>query len=171
MRLIIASLALNETRAPFRPTLWTLAADNQTTTLKQVWFAGAHSSVGGSDPNHGLSDISLAWMAQQLTHYTDLEYDIQYLLDSRGTFGVNQMNTPWGTEAWTDPYKGVYKFGGYLPRTPGKYAVNTGERTHEYIHKSVLTRIEALGNEYAHPDISELQETEFGAVEEKLRWP
>ncbi|MFL5063189.1 MAG: phospholipase effector Tle1 domain-containing protein, partial [Xanthobacteraceae bacterium] len=30
--------------------------------LRQVWFAGAHSDVGGGYPNDGLSFVPLCWM-------------------------------------------------------------------------------------------------------------
>jgi uncharacterized protein (DUF2235 family) len=40
------ALALDEHRFPFSPTLWEKPADC-TTNLKQVWFPGAHSNVGG----------------------------------------------------------------------------------------------------------------------------
>ena len=167
------SLALNEDRAPFTPTLWKITEDNQKTRMKQVWFCGAHASVGGSDVSHGLSDITLAWMVQQLSNYTKLEFDIRYLLDSRKTFSPNQMKTPWGTEAWTDPYKGIWRFSGYKLRTPGKYVTSKDPkdvRTNEFVHKSVLTRINDLGAKYSHPSIAGLNEDEFGALEQQLSW-
>lgn len=34
-------------------------------SLKQVWFAGAHSDVGGSYKQQGLSDIALEWMLRE----------------------------------------------------------------------------------------------------------
>jgi uncharacterized protein (DUF2235 family) len=34
-------------------------------SLKQVWFAGVHSDVGGSYQQHGLSDCSLKWMVEE----------------------------------------------------------------------------------------------------------
>ena len=36
--------------------------------LKQVWFAGCHSDVGGSypEPESRLSDIALSWMLEEL---------------------------------------------------------------------------------------------------------
>ncbi|NUZ04531.1 DUF2235 domain-containing protein [Piscinibacter koreensis] len=34
-------------------------------SLKQVWFAGAHSDVGGSYREAGLSDIALEWMLEE----------------------------------------------------------------------------------------------------------
>ncbi|PWN28922.1 hypothetical protein BDZ90DRAFT_210706, partial [Jaminaea rosea] len=66
------ALALGEDRRDFMPTLWYKPWPSQEEArrkgqvLKQVWFNGAHSSVGGSNEYHGLSDIALAWMVAQL---------------------------------------------------------------------------------------------------------
>jgi uncharacterized protein (DUF2235 family) len=60
------ALAMDERRAQFPPTLWDgPAAPGQ--TLEQVWFTGAHSDVGGGEPDDlpgttALSDITLGWM-------------------------------------------------------------------------------------------------------------
>jgi uncharacterized protein (DUF2235 family) len=55
------ALAVDEHRKPFLPTLWaTEPAPGQ--TLRQVWFAGAHSDIGGGYPEQGLSDLALDWM-------------------------------------------------------------------------------------------------------------
>lgn len=66
------ALALGEDRRDFMPTLWYKPWPSQEEArrkgqvLKKVWFNGAHSSVGGSNEYHGLSDIALAWMVAQL---------------------------------------------------------------------------------------------------------
>ena len=80
------ALALHELRRPFAPAIWTGAeekADRGKTGQKeiiveQVWFAGAHSDIGGGYPEKesGLSDISLEWMIeraeeQDLLFHTD----------------------------------------------------------------------------------------------------
>ena len=60
------ALAMDERRAQFPPTLWKgPAVPGQ--TLEQVWFTGAHSDVGGGEPDDlpgttALSDITLGWM-------------------------------------------------------------------------------------------------------------
>lgn len=33
--------------------------------LREVWFAGVHSDVGGKYPEHGLSDIALDWLVRE----------------------------------------------------------------------------------------------------------
>lgn len=61
------ALAIDERREDFAPTLWT---PRPGVDLKQVWFAGVHSDVGGSygpDETSGAcgSDAPLGWMVDQ----------------------------------------------------------------------------------------------------------
>lgn len=61
------ALAIDEQREDFEPTLWRPKAG---VDLKQVWFAGVHSDVGGSygpDKKTGneVSDVSLEWMLEE----------------------------------------------------------------------------------------------------------
>lgn len=58
------ALAIDERRPPFEPTLWTgTATPGQ--TVEQVWFAGAHTDIGGGSCGSALSDITLMWMVQR----------------------------------------------------------------------------------------------------------
>jgi len=58
------AMAIEEHRAEFTPTLWTGAAPAGG-RIEQVWFAGAHSDVGGGYATRALADIPLAWMAKK----------------------------------------------------------------------------------------------------------
>ncbi|WP_028671255.1 DUF2235 domain-containing protein [Saccharospirillum impatiens] len=63
------ALAIDEQREDFEPTVW---QPRPGVDLKQVWFAGVHSDVGGSyppDKDTGLmaSDAPLAWMLKEAT--------------------------------------------------------------------------------------------------------
>lgn len=69
------ALAIDEHRAPFEPTLWSNPSPHQ--TLRQVWFAGAHSDVGGGYPESELSNIALQWMVDQLKQEKLLAFDPQ----------------------------------------------------------------------------------------------
>lgn len=61
------ALAIDEKRHFFTPTLWEWPEKpNRLQKLKQVWFPGCHSNIGGSYPDAGISNISLAWMISQL---------------------------------------------------------------------------------------------------------
>ncbi len=82
------ALAVDETRLKFAPTFWEAPDDasgapTDDARVKQVWFEGAHSDVGGGYRETGLSDTSLLWMAREanaaglvfdaplLAHYVD----------------------------------------------------------------------------------------------------
>jgi uncharacterized protein (DUF2235 family) len=63
------AISIDERRCYFRNNLWgtQLAGQN----IKQVWFAGVHSDVGGSYPycQSGLSQIALEWMLCEATSF------------------------------------------------------------------------------------------------------
>lgn len=62
----IHAVSLDEDRKPFMPTIWELPNPRKGQTLTQVWFAGAHSDVGGSYDDTRAADVTLAWMVNQL---------------------------------------------------------------------------------------------------------
>ena len=66
VRIARHALAIDEHREDFVPTIW-LPKENM--DMQQVWFAGAHSDIGGSykpDKDGSFSsDIPLAWMIQE----------------------------------------------------------------------------------------------------------
>ncbi len=59
------AVAIDEKRKPFRPSLFKFDTEKfhrrATGELREVWFAGVHSYVGG---DHELSDITLQWIAE-----------------------------------------------------------------------------------------------------------
>lgn len=57
------ALAMDEQRASFQPTLWTQPPKG--TELKQIWFPGVHSDVGGGYQHCGLADGALMWMLDE----------------------------------------------------------------------------------------------------------
>ncbi len=57
-------LAIDEHRDEFAPTLWTGNVPDGA-IIQQMWFAGAHSDVGGGYRNRKLADIPLVWMAEK----------------------------------------------------------------------------------------------------------
>ncbi len=60
------AVAFHEYRFAYAPRLFTDDNDNQLTpSLQQLWFAGAHSDVGGSYNEDGLSNCSLKWMVEE----------------------------------------------------------------------------------------------------------
>ncbi|KIJ11726.1 hypothetical protein PAXINDRAFT_181808 [Paxillus involutus ATCC 200175] len=86
------AISLQENRQKFLPTLWTppQAGLGTNQVLKQYWFPGAHSDVGGSYEPHELADISLYWMAGEVQNI--IELDLEFLRS------YEQVNPdPWGT--------------------------------------------------------------------------
>ena len=55
------ALSIDDERKSFHPELWDEkgAAEGK---IKQVWFAGSHSNVGGGYPKQGMSLVALEWM-------------------------------------------------------------------------------------------------------------
>jgi uncharacterized protein (DUF2235 family) len=79
VRVARQALAINERRRPFTPCLWAVpksaspkstvtSSDGQTREVervKQVWFPGVHSDIGGGYNRSGLSDTALKWMTDE----------------------------------------------------------------------------------------------------------
>ncbi|EPS30299.1 hypothetical protein PDE_05250 [Penicillium oxalicum 114-2] len=59
------ALALDEVRTSFAPAIWERPRGVYT-DLRQVWFCGAHSNVGGGLPDQELANVTMAWMMDQL---------------------------------------------------------------------------------------------------------
>jgi hypothetical protein len=60
------AMAMDEKRASFTVTRWDLTAQQQVSAdVKELWFAGVHSDVGGGYPHSGLADIALQWMMDE----------------------------------------------------------------------------------------------------------
>lgn len=76
------ALAIDETRMKFEPTFWEAPEHPDAITedprVKQVWFEGAHSDIGGGYPQTGLSDTTLFWVAQE-AHAAGLVFDTALL--------------------------------------------------------------------------------------------
>lgn len=61
----LQALSIDDERYTFHPVLWE-AAKSRKQVIKQVWFAGVHSNVGGGYPKDQLSYIPLNWMMEQV---------------------------------------------------------------------------------------------------------
>ncbi|MDA9438354.1 hypothetical protein XH98_04275 [Bradyrhizobium sp. CCBAU 51745] len=96
---ICHALALDDERTTFHPLRIDqshLAADQ---TVKEVWFAGVHSDIGGGYPDCTLSFVPLVWMVDQLgnqlrfqkgtvEHFRDYQSAIGPMHDSRSGAAV-----------------------------------------------------------------------------------
>lgn len=65
------ALALDDERTSFHPIRIDHpedTANKKDARIKEVWFAGVHSDVGGGYPDGTLSYVPLVWMAEQVEH-------------------------------------------------------------------------------------------------------
>ena len=169
------ALALDEHRSAFTPAVWEKPPGNNT-NLRQVWFPGrssmyqgrftlrvlmvlgVHQNIGGGYPDQGISNITLAWMMDQVDSFIDFNQD--YILEqydkTRDHYKKKREKArPWAFGKIYRSMIGVYLVGGRTMRTPGRYdeidptsgrpTTTPLQNTCEYIHPSVRTRIKLHG--------------------------
>ncbi|KAJ3942442.1 uncharacterized protein N0V96_007942 [Colletotrichum fioriniae] len=170
------ALALDETRYSFQPAVWErLKANKHTTDLRQVWFPGNHSNCGGGWNDQGISNITLAWMMDQLAsigvefNHLALERCVQqsnsfYRAQIKDksikwamepVYGQNHPLRPWGLGSIQKTSNLLYTLAGKIIRSPGLYKqvnAHTDARTatfltdtNERIHSSVRIRLACKG--------------------------
>ena len=153
------ALALDEQRTPYKPTVWEEpTGPNKLKVLKQCWFPGVHTNVGGGYPDAGNSNITLAWMMSQLQGLLDFDEDyIDYLHQLQVQHEVKKGKTvrSWGLGKLVNSEAGIRVLAGSKVRTPGQYHAtdpHTGastktplRNTHEHIHPSVRVRLALKG--------------------------
>jgi uncharacterized protein (DUF2235 family) len=67
IREIVHAVSIDERRDQFRPVLVPPPIDRDRTTVTEMWFAGAHSDVGGGyDDSNDMAGTSLNWMFEHL---------------------------------------------------------------------------------------------------------
>ncbi|KAL0572523.1 hypothetical protein V5O48_009438 [Marasmius crinis-equi] len=99
------ALSVQENREKFLPTLWTLPSGGLKPgqVLKQIWFPGAHSDVGGGYERHELADISLYWMVGELQSLVkSINLDLTFLRSY-----AQVRPDPWGTSQPHNTYEGT----------------------------------------------------------------
>ncbi len=81
-------LSIDENRIAFQPTLM-----NKGNHVTEIWFPGGHSDVGGGFAEHGLSDIALRFILDQIRKsHTDLviqepeEVDLSKIIVAKGQY-------------------------------------------------------------------------------------
>ena len=156
------ALALDERRKPFDCTLWESPKPGTKTKLKelkQTWFPGVHSSVGGGYEDTSISDITLAWMMTQLSEH--LTFDKTYIPRQQEQcvefYKSKKLPIPsWACGQIVRSDTGMLNtMTGRITRTPGEYYVidpKTGKATKtrltntcEFIHPSIRYRIQSKG--------------------------
>lgn len=135
------ALAIDDERAAFSPVLWNQPP--QETRIEQVWFAGAHSNVGGGYPKHGMSLVALDWMMEKASHA-----GLRFLHSDR-QFCREHLNSD---DKLYDPRAGLGVFYRWKPRDITALSKKAGiERP--VIHISALERISHGTEDYVPGNI------------------
>lgn len=162
VRTVCHALAIDERRAFFKQNLWKFGREHEhSQSVKQVWFAGVHSDVGGGFPEteSGLSQIALEWMvieAQKKGLLVDEERARQLLC---------APPLPNHLGALHNSLKAVWWVAEFFPKIASKkqddntyksyIRVNLGRRRYiepgAVIHQSAVQRRESSQSNY-HPD-------------------
>jgi uncharacterized protein (DUF2235 family) len=100
VRAAYQALAIDERRGAFAPTLWRRQDHAREQTLEQVWFAGAHSDIGGGYPEPELAEITLLWMVDR-ARACGLEYSPDHF--TRAEPGGDSTRRALGNEIGPDP--------------------------------------------------------------------
>ncbi len=141
------ALSLDERRDDFEPTIW---KPNNNVDLKQVWFSGVHSDVGGGYKNDEdgsvLSDIPMMWLMNEAKNAG---------LIFEGFLPVSTLNP---SAKQHNEYKGFMRFLGKYVREIPNY-----NNTPTLVHSSVKKRYEE------HPNYKSVPIENF--INEYGEWP
>ena len=127
------ALSIDDDREWFLPTIWNQYGDENKQKIKQVWFSGSHTDVGGGYAEAGLSDIALEWMVQSA-----LSHGIRLYLGAKKYW--NFCISPDATDVFHPPRSGfgrVFKAGKRDKVWDGKAVETFGPPV---IHESVIER-------------------------------
>ncbi|XP_014550038.1 hypothetical protein COCVIDRAFT_32114 [Bipolaris victoriae FI3] len=114
------ALALDERRYYFQPTILVPSKPEQ---LKQCWFRGSHSDIGGGGENSGLANITLCWMISQLRDAVKFNHESCWYATASGSilhYNMAKENTDiLGVEKYNS-FSSVWRFAGSRTRSIGK---------------------------------------------------
>lgn len=169
VRIVRHAIAIDERRRFYRTNRWAHTPKAGTTDVREVWFAGVHSDIGGSypEPEAGLSKITLRWMldaAKEAGLQVDPAREAA-LFQSAAGVAVSPADPKAPLHA---SLSGLWWVLEYLPRFTKKNP-DTGEirrgiwfpngasrfiRDGAVVHQSVVERVHA-GIGYAPPNLPE----------------
>jgi hypothetical protein len=131
------ALATDDERHSFHPLLWR-ESEGDAERIEQVWFAGAHSNVGGGYPKQGMSLVALEWMVRKA------ECAGLRVLTSDRTLYCEHANVD---DKLYDPRAGLGMFYRWKPRDMA--AICHENNVRPTIHLSVLERLAHGTEDYA----------------------
>ncbi len=139
------ALSLDEEREAFLPLPWDEVGSDQPERIRQVWFAGVHSDVGGGYADDGLSSIALAWMLDEakaagLTFLPAAEAAIR---DNANAWGPMHDSRSGLAVAYRYQPRSINALMGLTPNSPLRdpESGNQPLMTDIIVHDSVIARI------------------------------
>ncbi len=131
------ALSIDDERKAFHPILWeTPEVELHKNKMKQVWFCGVHTDVGGGYKEGDLSNISLNWMVNEAIDKGLIMYSLsQAFIDLENvTINVNGL--------MHNEQKGF--IGKFFKKAQRKWDKSRHGEPH--IHSSVLKRTKNIDN-------------------------
>ncbi len=142
------AVSIDENREDFAPVLW---SDKPNVDVSQVWFAGAHSDVGGGYRERGLSDCASHWMLSEARKF-GLEFESHYLDAVRPDPRDKQHNER----------RGIYRARGELTRsirgsvhTTAKQRWDANAQNYRKKSKSLQRLLASVGDNWDRIDVTD----------------
>jgi hypothetical protein len=136
------ALAIDDERHSFHPLLWH-EGEEDAGRIEQVWFAGAHSNVGGGYPKQGMSLVALEWMMRKAECTGEPGHGLRLLAADRALY-YDHANVD---DKLYDPRSGLGIF--YRWKVRDIAAICRMHHTKPSLHLSVLERIAHGTDDYA----------------------
>ncbi len=126
------ALALDEERGDFTPEFWQPSGNKK--LVNEVWFAGAHSNIGGGYQDPELSNIALAWVFSQAIEAELPKYP-NYVQGwyAENTYGFRR-------NSYEEFLKNVRVIGNLMKGSPRPRVI----RDDQAIHASVFDRVDMV---------------------------
>lgn len=133
------AISIDDDRKAFHPVMLDEKGDANKTRIDQVWFPGAHGSVGGGHPKQGLAHVAMNWVMRK-AEAEGLMFDA----DSKSLFAraANEQ------DALPDARSGMSIYYRYAPRNIGEISEKNNVDPVR-IHISALKRIALGTGQYA----------------------
>ena len=129
------ALSIDDERQTFHPVLWEKEEEKTAKRVKQVWFAGVHSDVGGGYPRHELALVTLDWMISEV-EYREGRPGLHFIPEVQKEY---RKYSDWhGIQH--DSRSGVAAYYRYKPREIKRLCNSAGIKIPK-IHRGVLERI------------------------------
>ena len=142
------ALAIDDERKTFHPVMWE-EDEEDNGRVKQVWFAGVHSNVGGGYPKQGLAHVSLHWMMDEIDRDRVGRDGLHFKTGALDQAAENAKSH----DMLYDSRKGVAGLYRYGPRNIGKISRRYCRGRAPLIHDSVFGRIRHHTHAYAPGNI------------------